>query len=295
MTTQGIILVLISAFTHAAWNLLSKSSGDPVSFLRMVLRYATLCYLPFFLVFQFYCSYTGTVLACIVGSGVTIAFYIICLSQAYRHGQVSVAYPIARSFPILVVAGAMILWGRAPSPTALGGMLLVVAGCFVLPLKRFRMGPDGLAFRNYMNRSCFWAILTALLTTVYSLIDKHAAVSIPEQSPGMMVLARANYVYVQNCVAWVTLEFVMRLRKQPLNSVRRLPAIFAGLIYIGSYTLVIVAMATDPVAYVVSFRQVSILITAVLAMLLIERSVSRPRLLGVCMIFGGVVLVGLAK
>jgi drug/metabolite transporter (DMT)-like permease len=37
MSTLGIVLVLVSACTHALWNLLSKSTGDAVSFLRRAL------------------------------------------------------------------------------------------------------------------------------------------------------------------------------------------------------------------------------------------------------------------
>lgn len=68
----------------------------------------------------------------------------------------------------------------------------------------------------------------------------------------------------------------------------------AGLILLISYSLIVVALTTDPVAYVVSFRQLSILITALLSMIWIERQVPRVRLVAVGVIFVGVVLVGLA-
>lgn len=80
----------------------------------------------------------------------------------------------------------------------------------------------------------------------------------------------------------------------PKQPTRRGPVLAAGLILLISYSLIVVALTTDPVAYVVSFRQLSILITALLSMIWIERQVPRVRLVAVGVIFVGVVLVGLA-
>jgi uncharacterized membrane protein len=82
--------------------------------------------------------------------------------------------------------------------------------------------------------------------------------------------------------------------KQSYPVTHRYRALFAGLIFLVSYSLVVLALTSDPVAYVVSFRQVSILITVMVSMLWIERQVSLPRLVGVSLIFVGVVMVGLA-
>jgi uncharacterized membrane protein len=67
-----------------------------------------------------------------------------------------------------------------------------------------------------------------------------------------------------------------------------------GLVFLISYSLIIMALTSDPVSYMVSFRQISILITALISMFWIEREVSSPRLVGVATIFVGVVLIGLA-
>lgn len=294
MSLSAILLVLLSAVCHSIWNLLAKASGGPIAFMRQALRFSALCYAPLFLVFLFLIDYSLTYLACIMASGLAVGLFLFCLSKAYQYGHVSVAYPIARSFPILVVTWVLFLWGVTPSAMGLAGILLVVAGCFVLPMGGFNLGPNGFTPANYLNRSCFWALLAAVATSVFSVIDKYAAVSMPIAPVDLAIYYRINYVYLQNVVALCVVEVCTLRLRQPSPAAHRFRALFAGLIFLVSYSLIVLALTTDPVAYVVSFRQISILITALVSMIWIEREISRPRLVGIALIFAGVIMVGLA-
>lgn len=262
--------------------------------MRQALRFSALCYAPLFLIFLFLVDYSPTYVACIFTSGLAVGLFLFCLSKAYQYGQVSVAYPIARSFPILVVTWVLFLWGETPSTVGMAGIMLVVAGCFILPMGRFSLGPEGFAPVNYLNRSCFWALLAALATSLFSVIDKYAAVSMPSAPVDLAIYYRINYVYLQNLVALIVMELCTLRLKQSHPAVHRYRALFAGLIFLISYSLIVLALTSDPVAYVVSFRQVSILITVLVSMFWLERDRSKPRLVGVAMIFAGVVMVGLA-
>jgi uncharacterized membrane protein len=294
MSWQGMLLVLLSACCHAAWNLLSKTSGGPAAFARQALRWSALCYLPLFLLLQPLTVYSERFLVCVLASGLATGLFFLALSNAYLYGRISVAYPIARSFPILVVTWVAILWGRYPSTLGLVGILIIISGCFILPLQRFVIAPDGLALGNYLNRSCAWALAAALATSVFSVIDKAAAVSMPTDPAGTALATRIAYVYLQNLLAWVTVEFFTRGLRQPDARVQRPRAIVAGLIFLVSYALIVLALTFEPVAYVVSFRQLSIVMTALISMFFIEREFPLPRLVGVGLIFCGVLLVGLA-
>lgn len=294
MTTQGIILVLLSACCHAGWNLLSKTRGDPVSFLRQALFYSAVCYLPLFAVLQFTVGYSLPYLYCVVGSGVLTGLYFFALGKAYQHGHMSVAYPIARTFPIFVVTWAGLLFGERPSPQGLVGICIIVVGCFVLPLRRFAWGEEGASWRSYANWSCLWALLAALFTSGYSVIDKYAALEITRLAGGEGMAGKVNYVYLQNVTAWLTVVGVKRLLGMPVVPALKRRTIPAGLIFLVSYSLIVMAFATDPAAYVVSLRQLSIVITALVSMFIIEREFSWPRLVGVLVIFTGVLLVGLS-
>jgi len=294
MSWQGMLLVLLSACCHAAWNLLSKASSGPTAFSRQALRWSALCYLPLFLLLQPLTAYSRSFLACVLASGLFTGLFFLALSYAYLHGRISVAYPIARAFPILVVTWVAIFWGRYPSPLGLVGILVIISGCFILPLQRFAIAPDGFAPGNYLNRSCAWALAAALATSVFSMIDKTAATAMPVAPAGIALASRISYVYLQNLVAWLTVELFTRGLRQPDARLQRPRAIAAGLIFLVSYSLIVLALTIDPVAYVVSFRQLSIVLTALVSMFLIEREFPLPRLAGVGMVFLGVLLVGLA-
>jgi len=294
MTLQGIILVCLSAMCHATWNLLAKSGADPVAFMRKALMWTTICYSPLFVVMSFYVPYSATYVACMLGSGAMIGMYFFALSTAYRLGDLSIVYPLARSFPILILTFTVVVWAHPLSLAGLAGVLLIVGGCFLLPLRRFGLGPGGLQAADYLHVASLWALLAALLTTGYSLVDKHAAVTIPADPSAIRLIAQVNYVYLQNVVAWVAIEAVSRILKQPRPRIRSRAPLIAGLVFLVSYSLIMMALATNPVTYVVSFRQISIILAAVVSMIWIEKRFSYVRLVAVVTIFAGLVLVAAA-
>jgi len=293
MGTYAIILVLCSALCHATWNVLCKTGGDPVRVVRTALKYSAFLYAPLFVLVQFHVQYSWYYVLCVTISGVCTGLYFYTLSRAYRAGHVSVAYPIARSFPILVVTWASMVWGDTPSSLGLAGIIVVVLGSFVLPAKKLGLGPDGFALSNYLNASCAWAILTAFATAVYSLIDKSAAVHIPGDPKLVSIASRVNYVYLQDFIAWLTILVVTRRGTGAEQEHKRGQAFVAGALFLVSYSLIILAFETDHVAYVVSFRQISIVVGAIVAMVRVEKHMPLPRLLGVLLIFAGVVMVGI--
>lgn len=294
MTIAGILLTALSAGCHATWNLLSKSGADPVAFMRKALMWSAACYLPLFIVMSFRIAFSPTYLLCAGGSGVMVGLYFFTLSTAYRLGDLSVAYPLARSFPVLILAFSAVVWGRPPTAVATVGVGAIVAGCFLLPLRRFSLGPAGFHLPAYLHVASFWALAAAAWTAGFSLVDKHAATIMPAGGPVVRLASQVGYVYLQNGVAWIVIELIARLTRRPSPPVERRGPLAAGLLFLVSYSLIIMALATDPVTYVVSFRQVSIVIASIVSMLVIERRFSAPRLLGVIVIFVGIVLIATA-
>ena len=295
MTLQGIILVFFSALTHASWNVYSKSFGNPLSFMYAALVWSAVIYVPLFAAALAFAPYTPVVWALVLCSGLLCSVYFLALAFAYQDGLVSVAYPVARAFPILVVTWAGILLGERPSPLGMLGILLVVTGCFFLPFREFRRSDDGTPFwRAYFTRSAFWAFVTALVTSVYSIVDKLAAVRITAASPGLAMLGKLNYVYLQNLISLAALAVLIRLLRLKVEPVPGRPAAIFGVIFLVSYGLIMLALATDSVAYVVSFRHLSIVIATVASMAFMEKFFSWPRFVGALQITLGVVLVGLS-
>jgi hypothetical protein len=76
LSLSAILLVFLSALCHSPSNLLAKSSGGPIAFMRQALRFSALCYTPLLLLFLFLVDYSSTYLACIVGSGLAVGLFL---------------------------------------------------------------------------------------------------------------------------------------------------------------------------------------------------------------------------
>jgi len=294
VSLEGIVFVLISALCNSSWNLLSKTGSGPIVFIRQALRFSAVCYLPVWLYLQQYVHYDANFLRCVLSSGLMMGLFFFALSSAYQHGHISVTYPITRAVPILLVVWATIFMGEWPSQIGSLGMVLVMAGCFILPLGKFSFGVDGLNLQSYWNKSCLWALVTAIATAGFSLIDKHAAISLHGATSGELICNRLNYVYLQHVIAWLIFEGATRKLPYQPRPGQRPREVLAGLLFLVSYCMIVLALVREPLSYVVAFRQISILITSVVSMICIEKHAPRTRLAGLCAVFVGVVLVGVA-
>lgn len=173
MTPFAVILVLVSCVGHATWNLISKRSGNTMALFCTANLAVLALGLPFFLICDGYdvLGAPARLWLYLLLTGLCLAAYFASLAMAYRNGDVSVVYPLARTAPIFVVLLEGLSQNRWPTFLPGLGIALVVAGCFMLPWRRMEIGPDGLAWKNYANRGSLWALTTALASTGYTVID----------------------------------------------------------------------------------------------------------------------------
>ena len=104
MTLSSILLVLVSALLHSAWNFLSKKGNWPLEFFFWVFLWGTVFYLPFFMAFGVFPSFlvhsSSKLWWLVIPSGFFETIYFVCLIEAYREGDLSFVYPISRSAPL---------------------------------------------------------------------------------------------------------------------------------------------------------------------------------------------------
>src|SRR5947208_12355735 len=124
-------MALLAAVFHGTWNILVKVSGDPITTFRratvMAAVVATLALVPAWLVFGRPIVQPAALIWCLL-SGALETAYLWLLSAAYRRGELSAVYPIARgSAPLLsVTVGLAILSERLTPPQVIGVVLLLV-------------------------------------------------------------------------------------------------------------------------------------------------------------------------
>lgn len=301
MSSTAVVLLVISAFIHAGWNLLGKRQHPTAALFLIANAIGTACILPVLL-------HTWEMLALIpesvwIRSVVAGFFYfVLCaaLAGAYRAGDMSLAYPLALSSPVILVTFVTMVLGkgRPMSGWSLIGIVIVAVGCFVLPMKRFRE----LRLQNYLNACCLLALLSAVGTSGFTIAD-YEALHILRELPGRPfgpVDGPLTYVLFESVIGSLWLGalvlFSGRERKSFVNILRgsKVSAALMGVgMYLG-YGLVLVSMQyVTNVSYVAAFRQLSIPLGATLGIVLLREPHYLPKLVGVAAVYCGLVLVGI--
>src|SRR5438445_64437 len=110
MTGLAIALVLGAALIHASWNYLLKKSGGGIGFVWAFAALSSLLYAPVAVgvVIVQHFELTAQALAFIFASSILHTAYYLLLDRGYRHGDLSVVYPLARATgPFLTVLVAV--------------------------------------------------------------------------------------------------------------------------------------------------------------------------------------------
>ncbi|SDW13830.1 EamA family transporter [Marinobacter mobilis] len=298
MTLAAILIVLISALAHAGWNLFGKKVSPSGAFFWYSTLWGAVLTLPVLLYYRsFLFSLDATVWWLVLATGFFQATYLSALAAAYRHGELSVVYPLARSSPLLILLVGTVFLGTAERITgaAVAGIVLIVAGCMVLPMHRFR----DFHFANYRNLATLFALLAAASTAGYSLVDDAATERMRELLSGTALDGEVALVFVilqaWSALGWLSVGLSVqgaerRLLRELATSWRSTMA--AGTLILGTYALVVWAMAyADDVSYVVAFRQISIPMGVAMAWYFLGEKLHPPKLAGVAVILAGLLLV----
>lgn len=232
-------------------------------------------------------------------AGLFQAIYYVGLACAYARGALSIAYPLARSLPLLIVTALTFMVGRGNelSCLAVGGISAIVIGAFILPMNSIR----DFRLANYLNASCAFALVAAIGTAGYSFVDDigmNMLKLVPDDAAGWM---RALLYLVLECVFtafW--LQLLMMSSKVSTNHFIAnwrcflKPALMTGLAIGATYGIILLAMThAQNVSYVVGLRQLSIPLGAIMGVVILKEKGSLPRFVGITILFLGLILVSL--
>jgi drug/metabolite transporter (DMT)-like permease len=301
MTLAAIVLLLIAAVAHASWNLMGKARSPSAAFFLLANIAGVLCLSPIALLHRDILNcIPASVRLLLVCTGVAQATYFVGLSWAYRLGHISVAYPLARAAPVVLVALINLLLGHRTQigAVALLGMAMIAAGCLLLPMSRFRE----LRLKNYLHASSIMALVAAVGTTGYSLIDNEAlrqlrdypSTAIGQFGISLLYLLLEEVSTILTLLVYVAVTRTERRHLRTLKKADAAVAFFAGAFIVIAYGLTLVAMAhVTNVSYVVAFRQVSIPLGVALGIVLLKEPAPPPKLAGTALLLAGLLLVAL--
>lgn len=298
MTLTATLIVLLSALAHATWNLFGKSVSPSGAFFWYCTLWGSVLTLPVLLVYQSALAWlTPAIWWMVLLTGYFQALYLSSLAAAYRHGEMSIVYPLARSSPLIILLIGAVFLGTVDRITlaAVIGIFLIVAGCMVLPMRRL----NEFSWSNYLNLATLFALMAAASTAGYSLVDDAATRWIRElPGHGLKDWETALlFVVLQawSALAWLSVMIAFQPEERQLMPVLILKwriTMGAGILILGTYGLVVWAMAyADDVSYVVAFRQISIPIGVAMSWFFLKETLHGPKVLGVTVILTGLGLV----
>ncbi|MFC1805908.1 EamA family transporter [Planctomycetota bacterium] len=292
MNTTALALVLASALLHAVWNLLLKRARDRFAFVWWYLLVPTLLFSP--MVFLTWDGGTwglsGRSLLCGLASGVFQAANLMAMSWAYREGDLSVVYPLARGTgQALTVALGVCVLDETLSPLGALGVGLVFVGVYVVFLRSLALSDVTRPLRLLLQTSSVAALLAGVAISLYHVIDR---VGMRDANPYPYVLL---LFAVDFCV--FTVFLAVRRRWDLVWSewrTNKLSIAVAGSLSLISYLLVLHALRQERVAYVGPARNVGIVFSVLLGALFLREKHGLLRVLGSALIVGGLALAGLA-
>lgn len=281
MPIVAVALLLTAAVAHASWNYVAKGANSSVAFIFCFALCSEFAYLPLALGVWLWTqpSLGWEALLFVVVSGALNVAYFLLLTEGYRVGDLSVVYPLARGTgPALSVVGAIIIFGERPSPLALAGAAMVVAGILVMSWSPNHAGG------NDLGRSIAFALATGAVIAAYTLWDsKGVTVVTPVLYSYGLDLARLALLAPYALGSGAGRADVARVFREQRRS-----AIVIGVLSPGAYILVLAALTIAPVSYVAPAREISILFGAILGLRLLGESDAPRRLAGATAIVAGV-------
>ena len=297
MSILAFLLIVGSAGFHATWNLLAKKSSMSVSFYGAICMTACVMWLHtqfwtpvkyFSLPLMFWVYIGASVLSDLV--------YCLGLVRAYRTMEMSTAYPMMRSLPLLLTAliTTLLGWGKPLSWLAMSGMFIVFCGCLLMPVKNIK----DFNWRYYFSPKMFFILLVACGTTGYTIFDSQAqsvlrAVCSDISKP---VLSISYYSIRGICLSSVLAVAIFTIRGEKSNffaffKERNFMPVFAGLVASLCYVSVLMAMNyVTNVAYVQVFRQLGLVFALLGGIFILKEQCYVTKFIGVALIIGGLVI-----
>lgn len=228
------------------------------------------------------------------------ALYMWGLAAAYRYGDISIAYPIIRTLPIVFVAciSVLINQGAALSAYAYLGMLMVIVGCLLIPLQSI----SSLGAYDFRAPAMRFALLSSFGVAGYTLADDYALSLLRSSEQVLLSVSEYTFVYLffESLFASLILLLIIlfdskqRIKLWPDIKTNYRKGTLAGAAIGSTYFLVLVSMSyVDNVSYVIAFRQLSMPVAVLAGVYILKESKSRLKFIGTVAVFSGVLMLSL--
>ena len=300
MTFTAAVLIFISVFMHVAWNMLSKSTRPSTSFYIVMNFIGGIIWLPFFL--KSFSSFQGlppVFYFLLIGSCVFEVIYMYGLAHGYKHGDISLIYPLVRALPVVMLAVITLLTGIGKSfgMITFSGMILIAAGCFIMPFPSLR----NISLKGLNGKTLLFIGLGAVGTTGYTLCDSQALYHLGNGETVSNVCTLGYLFLIQMGLSLGEIPLIVfdpaeRSALKQFRGKSMIYPVIAGIFSSGAYALILFAMQhVSNVSYIQAFRQLSLPLGFLAGVIFLHEKSSSSKVTGLAMILLGLLIVAFTK
>lgn len=275
MSTEIFLIILFAAFLHALWNAIVKGAGDRTIVLGLV---AAGHVLPGIVLLMVSAAPAQAAIPYIIASTVIHWGYYALLNIAYRTGDLSMVYPIARGLaPILIAIGAFVWVGEELPLIVWLGIIAVSAGILMLARGVFASG--------IARTGLVAAVGVAVVIASYSIVDG-IGVRVSDSPVGYIGWLFVSEIFV---VAFVFFRRWDRFRQMPARNI--VLGLFGGIVSGAAYGLVLYAKTQAPLGVVSALRETSVIFAALIGIYWFSEGPRRDRLVAAIVVGAGIAAI----
>ncbi|MBI4853473.1 MAG: EamA family transporter [Acidobacteria bacterium] len=282
----GLLIVLASAFLHVIVHLVLKLAKNPTAFLWWMWFWAIVLFFPV-LLFTWHPIPLKVWLVIILSAGFG-ALYYKSIAEAYKIGELSTIYPLARgTAPIFLLFWSVLLLEERPSWGGIFGISLIAFGLYTINLPKIGAWKE--IFQALEKPAARWALLAGLCTSLYTTCDKFAV--------GFVSPLLYTYLTMFLTLIYLTPGTLKSLGKDGLFQELKLcwsKSILAGILAMSIYIMLLWVMQKGmPASYVGATREISVVLAAIVGTLILKEQGTKMKLIGSSLIASGVGTIAL--
>lgn len=287
MESLVIACMVASAFLHAFWNFLLKSSRQPNLFIALSkILEAGILLLPL-LYFQHESALRLDQLYLVVIAALLVFCSYYSLALAYQYLDMSIAYPISRSSTLFLPPLAWYFLNETLDIIGLSAIGLMAIGVVCLSFT------GASTVQNHRAKLSVTGVLLALLVALISALQTiWSKLAIAEIHPFI-------FFYSYTFLVATAYAVLVVLKYKPTNIYSQLTEHWLSMSLVAvlntsSYGLFLYALTKANTSYVGALRQLSLVFALLLGYWLLKESLTKSKLLGTLLVFASAVLVSLA-
>lgn len=278
---SATLMVLLAAVAHASWNAIAHGVPDKLAAMTLLSLGAAVFAVPLMIVSP---TPARAAWPWLIASVIVHIAYYLLLMTAYRLGDFSQMYPIARgSAPLIVTVLAAVFVHEVPPALELAGVVVISIGLGSLVLVGGRPGRHE------------WPALAAALATGLTI----AAYTVIDGSGVRRADSTGGYIAWLMVFNGLTIALYAVSRRRGVGFLGRLresliPGLIGGVLSLAAYGLVLWAQTRGPLAPISALRETSIVVGAIIGAWIFKEGFGARRLIATAVVFAGVLLINFA-